>query len=162
VAFSPDGKRILTGSGDPNGQVGEARMWDAATGKPVSQRPLSHRSAVGGVTFSPDGQTYLTVCREEACLWKTEDAQPIGAPMRHPRPPQADQRASTELTAVLSPDGKLVATGEDGTVQLWDAATAKPKGVPLPTSGPVLVLAFSPDSRTLLAGCLDGGAQLWD
>ncbi len=37
VAFSPDGKTILTGSADNT-----ARLWDAATGGPIGQ-PLEHR-----------------------------------------------------------------------------------------------------------------------
>ena len=54
VAFSPDGKTVLTGSCDKT-----ARLWDAATGQPIGQ-PLAHQGAVGAVAFSPDGKTVLT------------------------------------------------------------------------------------------------------
>ena len=39
VAFSPDGKTILTGSFDKT-----ARLWDAATGRPLGQ-PMEHSGA---------------------------------------------------------------------------------------------------------------------
>ncbi len=54
VAFSPDGKTILTGSCDTT-----ARLWDAATGRPLG-RPMEHRAPVWSVAFSPDGKTILT------------------------------------------------------------------------------------------------------
>ena len=37
AAFSPDGKRIVTASGDKT-----ARVWDAATGKPIGQPLKGH------------------------------------------------------------------------------------------------------------------------
>jgi WD40 repeat protein len=54
VAFSPDGKTLLTGSSDNT-----VRLWDAATRKPLGT-PLKHQSIVHAVAFSPDGKTLLT------------------------------------------------------------------------------------------------------
>jgi WD40 repeat protein len=118
---------------------------------------------VSGVAFHPNGQTYLTVCPEQACLWRTADSQAVGQPMKHPRPLVTLQFIQPKLTALFSPNGKLVATGgENGRVQLWDARTTTPVGEALANSGPVLALAFSPDSRTLATGSFTGRAQLWD
>ncbi|MCP5102131.1 MAG: hypothetical protein GY950_02065, partial [bacterium] len=55
VAFSPDGKTLLTGSDD-----GTARLWRADTGKPMG-KPMTHRSSVYSVAFSPDGKTITVV-----------------------------------------------------------------------------------------------------
>ncbi|HLN31947.1 MAG TPA: serine/threonine-protein kinase [Gemmataceae bacterium] len=152
VAFSPDGKIILTGSGDNDQHAGEARLWNAVTGQPLCA-PLLHPGRVTNVAFSPDGLTFLTVCNEEARLWSTANARLVGAPLKHPKPEQTNRRATPKLTGVFSSSGKIVATGgEDGTVRLWDAGTAKPLGQPLLATGPVLALAFSPDGRTLLSG----------
>jgi WD40 repeat protein/tRNA A-37 threonylcarbamoyl transferase component Bud32 len=166
VTLSPDGKTALVGTGaatdSPTTAPGEARLWDTATGR-LLEPPLPTQGRVRTVAFSPNGQTFLTVCSEEACLWQTADRQQIGPPMKHPRPAKTDRRVQTKLTAAFSPDGKTIATGgEDGTARLWDATTAQARGEPLAATGPVLALAFSPDSKTLLTGSFDGGAQMWD
>ena len=54
VAFSPDGKTIVSGSSDHT-----IRLWDAATG--VHQHTLEgHSHWVSAVAFSPDGKTIVS------------------------------------------------------------------------------------------------------
>ena len=48
VAFSPDGRQVVTASKDNT-----ARVWDATTGTPIS-KPMQHNGRVNSVTFSPD------------------------------------------------------------------------------------------------------------
>jgi WD40 repeat protein len=64
VAYSPDGRTVITGSADKS-----ARLWDAATGKPVGE-PLRHKYAVTAVAFSPDGRTVLAGSDTVANLWQ--------------------------------------------------------------------------------------------
>ena len=62
VAFSPDGARILSASGDT------AKLWNAASGKLLAS--LEHRDTVPWAGFSPDGTRILTVSRDKtAKLW---------------------------------------------------------------------------------------------
>jgi WD40 repeat protein len=69
VAFSPDGKTVLTASYD-----GTVQLWDVATGKPIGP-PWQHPIFCHLVRFSPDGRSALTltggdVGRNIARLWK--------------------------------------------------------------------------------------------
>jgi WD40 repeat protein len=51
VAFSPDGKKIVSGSRDCT-----VRVWDTETGKPLSEAINGHSLDVTSVRFSPDGK----------------------------------------------------------------------------------------------------------
>ncbi|TMQ11442.1 MAG: hypothetical protein E6J90_34670, partial [Deltaproteobacteria bacterium] len=60
AAFSPDGTRVATASRDET-----ARVWDAATGKPVTS-PLVHQGAVTSAAFSSDGTRVVTASEDKA------------------------------------------------------------------------------------------------
>ena len=64
VAFSPDGKTILTGSGLVGSGEGLAQVWEASTGK--LRWNLPHQGPVRAVAFSPDGKTVLTGSDEDS------------------------------------------------------------------------------------------------
>lgn len=162
VAFSGDGSRILTGSGESQSGHGEAQIWDAATGKPM-HAPLVFSEPVLVVAFVGQGERFITVCPTEGRLWRTADLTPVGSPMTH-GPAVVDAFGGPRpMTAVVSPDGKLIASGGcDKMLRLWDAVTAEPVGEPMLATQTVVVMAFSPDSKTVLAGSSDGGVRMWD
>ncbi|KUJ06164.1 HET-domain-containing protein [Mollisia scopiformis] len=56
VAFSPDGKQIVSGSWD-----GTVRRWDAATGQQLLPALEGHTDEVNSVAFSPDGKQIVTL-----------------------------------------------------------------------------------------------------
>jgi WD40 repeat protein/serine/threonine protein kinase len=158
VAFSPDGKVLLTGSGDWRRGSGEARLWSATTGRPLT-KPLKHQGLVRAVAFSPDGKAVLTGSDDRtARLWSSATGQPLTPPLRHP---------DTVYAVAFSPDGRAVITGSGdkdkgtGEARLWSAATGQPLIPPLRHQREVKAVAFSPDGKVLLTGSLDKTARLW-
>jgi WD40 repeat protein len=106
VAFSPDGRRVVTASSDST-----ARIWDARTGTPVGAR-LQHQKAVVSAEFSPDGKRVVTASFDNtARVWDAETGSPLGGPLRH-----SDQ----VKTASFSPNGQRVLTASwDRTARIW-------------------------------------------
>jgi hypothetical protein len=81
VSFSADGRRIVTASWDKT-----ARVWDAETGKPLSE-PLRHQDWVGSAVFSPDGRRIVTASFDKtARIWDAETGKQFGEPLRHEGP----------------------------------------------------------------------------
>ena len=66
VAFSPDGKRVLTGRRDDDGAI----LWDASTGEQIRVFTGASLIRVTSVAFSPDGKRVLTGSWDHtAILW---------------------------------------------------------------------------------------------
>jgi WD40 repeat protein/serine/threonine protein kinase len=158
AAFSPDGRHVVTASGNIRNlaerKPGEARVWDAATGQPMTL-PLQHRGPVHHAAFSPDGRRVLTASFDEtARVWDAASGQPVSPPLEHRGP---------VLHAAFSPNGRRVLTAsEDATAQLWDAVTGERVSSPVRHQGVVKHAAFSPDGRRIVTASFDGTARVWD
>jgi WD40 repeat protein len=121
LAFSPDGKQILSGSID-----GTVRLWDGETGKQL--RVLRHPSGVTSVAFFPDGRHVISgsgvrlkpgsTLRFISApsdwllrIWDLERKVEVARLAGHTR---------AIMDVRLSPDGRqAVSCGTDGTVRLW-------------------------------------------
>ena len=55
VKFSPDGKSLATGGGEPT-RDGEIKLWQVDTGKLIRSYTNVHSDAVFSLDFSPDGE----------------------------------------------------------------------------------------------------------
>jgi WD40 repeat protein len=168
LAFNPNGSLLATGGTD-----NVVRLWDVTDpGRPrLLPRSLGgFGGAVESIAFSPDGQTLIAGGATDAVLqWDvTNPAEP------NVLPPLVGLTGSDVYNTVIqtvsfSPDGKVIAAGVDGTVQLWIAARAGTQPV---TQQPVTQMAlgdttvdsvaFSPDGRVLAAGSKDKTVRLWD
>jgi WD40 repeat protein len=131
--FSPDGRRVVTGSYD-----GTARIWDTATGKTITVLGGGAGVVVTRATFSPDGRRVVTASMDNvAQLWDTETGKTITLFRGH---------ADYLVSATFSPDGRRVLTGsEDKTARIWDIETGKTVNVFDGHSDIVVSAAFSPE-----------------
>jgi RNA polymerase sigma factor (sigma-70 family) len=167
VAFSPDGRLVVTGSWLGHDQP--LRLWDAATGKPL----WASRDKVGfvnKVAFTPDGKGILVSGTDGAL--RLRDA-PTGKEVRSYL--ISDARNGSPVTAMaLSPDGKRVTSVSEGaaglsgraaglrTVIVWDVGTGKrllQREGQHPSFGNVL--PFSPDG-TVVAEVKDRLLRLYE
>ena len=149
VAFSPDGKQVLTGSHDET-----AKLWDRASGKLI-RTFQGHTSYIDSVAFSPDGKLILTGGQEKtARLWDVTTGKEIRAFEGH---------TGRIRSVAFSPDGKLLLTGSvDKTARLWDASSGKEIRAFEGGRGGIGSVAFSPDGKQVLTGSTDRTARLWD
>jgi WD40 repeat protein len=71
VAFSPDGRRLISGSSD-----GTVRVWELATGH-TTLILRGHKDGVRCVAFSPDGRRIASSDGKETRIW---DGSPMAIP----------------------------------------------------------------------------------
>jgi WD40 repeat protein len=178
VAFSPDGRSILTGEGpvDPVTQESEwktfkstdvaARLWDVASGKVIHEF-TGHSEGVTSLAYSKSGQTVAVGSLDGTVnVWDVSSGKNLGT---------FTSEKKESITAIrISEDNSKVITGDDGGhVIVWDVATSKVvKSITLsdqkvkpqpfislsPTPRPAGVSAFSPDWK--LAFTTD--TKVWD
>ena len=140
VVFSPDGKLLASGAGDPGKSDGTVHLWSVADGK--EQRALKgHAGFVRAFAFAPHGKTLASAGADgKVILWSV-------ATGKQQRSLQAHKGEAWSVA--FSPDGRTLASaGTDQRVRLWEVATGKDFRV-LKCLNPVKAVGFSPEGRTL-------------
>ncbi len=161
VAFSPDGRRIATASGQWfTGDPGEVKLWDAASGE-LLWTGWGHSGPVMCVAFSPDGRrvasgtaTWGSAKTGEVKIWDTATGMTLTTIADVPR---------GIFGLAYSPNGDRLATaGWDSKVRLWDSESGEQLFVLDGHKANVFSVAFSPDGRQLASAGWDGTAIIWD
>ncbi len=155
AAFSPNGRFVVTASGD-----GVARVWDwqSRPEAPISVMRPAFPQALFSAAFSPDGEFVVTAGSDgTARVWNWTSTPPARVSVL--------RQNQAPLSAAFSPDGKRVVTSsEDGTARVWDARQADVIAV-LPgarSAGQSQSAAFSPDGKLVVTTSDEGSARLWD
>ncbi|KIJ42050.1 hypothetical protein M422DRAFT_171544, partial [Sphaerobolus stellatus SS14] len=152
VAFSPDGKKIVSGSDNQTIQI-----WDAHNGKLIAGPFQGHTHWINSVAFSPDGQKVVSGSRDKTIrIWDAQTGNLISGPFQG--------HSSSVNSVAFSPDGQRILSGsDDKTILIWDAQTGNPIGAPFQGhTGFVSSVAFSPDGHRIASGSYDQTLRIWN
>jgi WD40 repeat protein/tRNA A-37 threonylcarbamoyl transferase component Bud32 len=156
LAFSPDGKRLASGSERALTRPGELKVWDAVTGKELLPVP-GQAAGLTAVAFSPDGRRLAAAWWSDPARVAVLDAE--SGEERH----SFRGHTGPVLGLAFSPDGKrLASASEDGTVRVWNLRHGRDALAFKGHTRRVRCVAFSPDGEHLASGSDDLTVKLWD
>ncbi|MDT5093561.1 MAG: hypothetical protein QOH60_2924 [Mycobacterium sp.] len=127
------------------------RVLDIVKGQPLA----NHSKLVSSVAFSPDRDLFASASWDGlVALWKASDNTVMRA-LAAPGMPVTG--------ADFGPDGRLLVSRADATVQIWDSNDPRAAPQTLETCWPVGLIALSPDGKFVAAPCSDQEfAQVWE
>jgi RNA polymerase sigma factor (sigma-70 family) len=143
LAFAPDGKTLAVS------EYARIQLRDVATGKPLLGQ-TGHGFGVDALAVSPDGKVVASASHGYGlCLWNADSGK-----LLH----QLPGYTTSCRNVCFSRDGKLLASGGDGVLHLWETATGKERYrlpveelQPEQTRGFIDALALSADGKRLAA-----------
>jgi WD40 repeat protein len=156
VDWAPDSTRVATGGND-----GAVKIWEITDDGPLERLALSSEemaSGVWGVAFSPEGDRVMAgalditvvkvwdVSRTGDAEWRNLPGTPFGF-----------------NSVAFDPNGRLVTSGPDGSVQVWDISRQEPDltlSAEDPDSG-VETVDPNPDGEAI-AAIVNGEVHAWD
>lgn len=169
VAFSPDGRMALSGSGAGD-RVNDTshiditpemdlsmRLWDLSTGDEI-RRFEGHDHSVVDLAFGPDGRTAISGSHDGSLiLWDLETGEILQ------RMVNEDEAGFNRVTALAySPDGRRALASSDFSVNLWDLETGQLIYKLGQYSSTVTRVAFSPDGHYGVSSDQSGELRVWD
>lgn len=132
------------------------QFWDARAGLMIG-KPIMLRNPDKGQRFDYGPATHRFVLAPTRTRFEVFDV----TSMKAVGPAITTQ--SQALAFMLSPDGRVLATGHpDWTLRLWNVRTGEPIGEPMKTDGWVDQLRFSEDSRLVAAADHGAHVRVWD
>ena len=149
VAFSPDGTRIATASGDNT-----VRVWNAQTGESIHTLD-AHTNDAYAVAFSPDGSRIASGAADDVIrIWDAETGEQLRVFTGH----------KDWINALaFSPDGtRIVSCADDDTARVWNAETGELIHTLQGHTQWVFAVAYSPDASRIATGGRDHTVRIWD
>jgi WD40 repeat protein len=152
VAYSADGHRLVSASGD-----GTLRVWDADTGTSLGPPLQGHTDQVFSAAFSPDGRRIVSGGADKTIrIWDTQTGRQLGATLVG--------HTGAVWSVAFSPDGRRVVSGSaDHTIRMWDVDSGRPASPVMRGHGDVVwSVVFSPDGQRILSASSDYTAREWN
>lgn len=153
VQFSPDGKRLASGSGDCT-----VRVWDLNTETP--QHTLSgHKNYVTHVAWSPDSQLLISGSMDSTIIvWDPKAGKMNGTPIRGHS--QVITSLAWEPMHCNQTCNRFVSSSKDGTAKIWDAVQRKMLFTLAGHTGPVMCVRWGGEGL-IYTGSRDKTIKVW-
>ncbi|HTU90459.1 MAG TPA: M56 family metallopeptidase [Gemmataceae bacterium] len=164
LVISGDGRRLLSGSGWPQGDK-TARLWDLKTGKelrvyraetpPVGKGPREQPNEIQAVALSPDGKQAVSAgVGGVVFLWDVESGKEVRRFQGH---------VGAIYALDFAPDGRhMLSGGRDKTVRLWEVQSGREIRKFEGHTDWVRCVRFARDGKRFLSSGRDGVMRLWD
>lgn len=152
VAFSPDGKCVVSGGDDE-----AIRVWEIASGSQVrvirGHNNPDFTATIWGLCISPDSQLLASAGSDNSVrLWSLATGEQRGV-LPHP---------DIVFRVVFRKAGpQALSACADGVIRLWDVALGREKLAVAAHAGEVLCLALSPKEDLFASGGSDCTVNLW-
>jgi WD40 repeat protein len=153
IAYSSDGKTLASATTE-----GGVKLWDVATG--TESAKLEVAKNIRAIALSSDGKLVTVTDDGNAILSDVVSGKALDTLV----PYLEDNPFTAFLDAAFSPNGKLLATGDDnGKVTLFDIASSTKTIASFSAHVTrVNAVAFSPDGKILATASDDRSVKLWD
>ena len=150
VSFSPDGKRLVSGSNDKT-----VKVWDVQTGRELMTL-RGYPENVYDARFSPDGKRIACAggWYGNIIVWDAETGETLKTLTGH---------TGDVWSLAFNPDGKRIVSGSrDRTIKVWDVETGAEMMTIRGHQDGVDAVEFSPDGKRILSGSQDKTIKVWD
>lgn len=153
LVYSPDGTMIASGGGGKKDKL--IRLWSSRQAEygNLLHTFTGHEHWIFSLAFAPDGQTLISSSIDRTIkVWNSRTRRlllsiPVGIGI--------DVRE-----VAISPDGKLLASGNNSLIRLWSLPDGKYLGDLPGRESFVLSLAFASNNQ-LISGSEDGTIKIW-